>query len=42
VCSFEELATTAQLFYADDGVIADNEPVKVQKVAEECTELELV
>jgi hypothetical protein len=33
----EELATTFQLFHADNGVIADNEPEKVQKLADDCT-----
>jgi hypothetical protein len=33
--SFEELATTAQLFHANDGVITDNEPEKVQKLAQQ-------
>jgi hypothetical protein len=33
--SLKELAATAQLFHANDGVITDNEPEKVQKLAQQ-------
>jgi hypothetical protein len=36
-CQLKELATTTQLFHANDGAIADNKPKKVQKLVDNCT-----
>jgi hypothetical protein len=37
-CRLKELATNGQVFYVDDGVIADKKPKKVQKLADNHTE----
>ena len=34
----DEIKTVAQLFYADDGVVADNDPEKVQRLVDDYTE----
>jgi hypothetical protein len=40
-CRPEETATTAQLFYANDGAIADDDPKKVQRLTDNYTEIVL-